>query len=138
MKQKFVLINEQVKQNAMGFISALPTDGKPYYIEVKPETRRLRQNAIMWVLLGKLSRHVKQPVSDSDGFIVDEYLSAEEWKQILSASLEGLTRRCEDPNGNGYILLGHSTSTETVTWMTDMIELIYAFAAQRGVNLDEL
>lgn len=137
MKQTYVLVNSTVKQNCIEFISKLPTDGKPYYAVIQPETRRLRQNAIMWVLLNKLSKAIEWPVTDSHGVTCNEYLSADDWKQILSASLEGLSRRVADPNGNGYVMLGHSTSKETVQWMSDMIELIYAFAAQEGVNLDD-
>ena len=137
IKQKFFIYDESIKSNAIEMVKRLePMNKNPYIVEIKPATRKLIQNNLMWVLLGKIAKRIKWPVTDENGITTNEYLSDQDWKGILSASLQGASRRVQDPNGNGMVLLGHSTSTESIEWMSNMIELCYAFAAQQGVNLD--
>ena len=138
MKQKFALYTDLIKSNAVRMVSELPVkDRTPYIVDIRPETRRDRQNALMWVLLKKVSERVKWLVRYADGSERYELMSDVDWKNVFSASLEGEGRLARDPNSNQMVLLGKSTRVESVQWMTDMIELIYAFGAQQGINLDD-
>ena len=137
MSKRFFLVNAHVLSNCQSFIGGLELrDKKPYEVHIKEATRRVIQNDLMWVLLGKLSKKMTWPVTQIDGSVKNERLKDWEWKNLLSASLIGETRLAQCPNGNGMIMIGHSTRNETVSWMSDMIEFIYAFASSNGIELD--
>lgn len=109
-----------------GQIKALLIAGHRVELSAKTETRSSAQNRLMWSRLGELARGV------------DWYgrkLSAEEWKDVLSASL-----RKQDfvPGINGgFVVLGQRTSRMTVQEMTEMLDLISAFGAQQGVTFED-
>jgi hypothetical protein len=96
-------------------------------VEVKPETRSLEQNDRMWAMLTEVSRQV-----DWYG----KRLSPEDWKHVFSASLRKLD---VVPNieGTGFVALGLSTSKMSKREMSDLMELISAFGAERGVMFKE-
>jgi NinB protein len=104
---------------------ALLIAGHKLNITLKTETRSNAQNRLLWQRLAELAAGV------------DWYgnkLTADEWKQVLSASLRqqkvvpGIER-------GQFVVLGQRTSTMTVTEMTEMLDCISAFAAQHGVEL---
>jgi cobyric acid synthase len=78
----------------------------------------------MWALLTELSRQIAW-----DG----EHLTESEWKDLLTACLrkQKVVRGIE----GGLVFLGSRTSNMSKREMADLIELIYAFAAERGVIL---
>lgn len=98
-------------------------DGKRFEVEIKPQTRSTEQNARMWAMLGEVSNQVEW---------YGRKLTAEEWKHVFSASL----RRQDVVPGldGGFVVLGKSTSKMSVREMSDLMELMSAFAAQRGVR----
>jgi hypothetical protein len=59
-------------------------------------------------------------------------LTSESWKHIFTAAL---IKQDVVPNlsGDGFVVLGQSTSKMTVRQMRDLIELIHAFGAERAV-----
>ena len=95
-------------------------------VEFKSARRNLEQNSLMWVLLGEISKQV------------DWYghkLSSEDWKDIFTASL----RKCRTVPGLDYgtvVPLGMRTSDMTKAEFSDLLELIFAFGAERGLMLD--
>lgn len=96
-----------------------------YMVIVSEPTRTLEQNALLWPLLTELSRQV------------DWYgrrLTPNQWKSFFTASLLGID--CV-PNleGTGFIALGESTSTMGKKKFSDLLELILAFGADKGVRL---
>lgn len=136
--QRFFIYTDTIKHNAIAMINQIePVGVNPMTVTVQESTRKLSQNAKMWVLLAMVSKRIKWPVRYPDGAVIYELLTSENWKDIFSASLNGEGRLAQDPNSNQMVLLGASTSKESVRWMSDMIELIYMFAAERGINLDE-
>lgn len=107
-------------------LKALLHAGHRIELCAKTETRSSAQNRLMWARLSELSR------------AVDWYgmkLSAEDWKEVLSASLRN-QRTVPGING-GFVVLGQRTSKMTVAEMTEMLELIAAFGAQRGVVFED-
>ncbi|MDP0076347.1 recombination protein NinB [Glaesserella parasuis] len=59
-KQKYFLRTEQIKNNALEFVKALPIDEKkPLVIDVKPITRNLEQNAKFHAMCGDIARQVQ-------------------------------------------------------------------------------
>lgn len=98
-----------------------------FVVEVKEPTRNLEQNALMWALLADLERQI-----DWHGV----KLTAEEWKDLLSA---GLVKSRVVPNieGNGFVILGQRTSKMSKREFADLITLIQAFGDERGVRWSE-
>lgn len=133
---KFPILHAGALEPVMHRIFALaqPWAGvKPFTIEIKSHKskRSLEQNSKMWAMLSDISGQVKWPVNGSD-----QRLTPEEWKIILSAGLESEQRIAQGING-GFVMLGKSTSKQSIKWMSSMIELIYAFGSERGVLWSE-
>ena len=79
----------------------------------------------MWSYLGDISRQVEW---------YGQRLTSEDWKDIFSASLRR-ARVVPCLDGGSFVPLGMRTSSMTKAEMGDMITLIQAFAAERGVKL---
>lgn len=104
----------------------LVDSGTPFELSLKPRrnTRSLQANACMWAHLTDISRQV------------DWYghrLTAEEWKEVLSASLR-VQRVVPGVDAGSFVVLGARTSRMSIQEMGEMIELIQAFGAERGVR----
>ena len=64
-----------------------------------------------------------------------EKLTKEEWKDVMTA---GLTKQRAVPGiDGGFVMLGVSTSKQSKEWLGQLIELIYAFGSERGVQWSE-
>jgi len=88
--------------------------------------RSLEQNALMWSLLGELADQV-----DWHG----QKLTAENWKDVLTA---GLKRQRVVPGiDGGFVVLATSTRRMTKPEMSELIEMIYAFGAEQGVEFGQ-
>ncbi len=132
----FVLRHDQpdavwsVTQSALRFATELRIKGCDVAIRVgswEPK-RSNEQNALMWSLLTTLAEQVEWPV---DGRLV--HMEPEEWKDVLTAGLTKHQRVASGIDG-GFVLLGRRTSRMTVKQMAELVELIYAFGAERGVR----
>lgn len=97
--------------------------GRRMVIELKEATRSLEQNSRMWAMLTDVSKQV------------DWYgrkLTPEEWKHVFSASLK---KQDVVPGlDGGFVVLGLSTSKMSVREMGELMELMEAFGAERGVR----
>ena len=98
--------------------------GKPVVLTVTRETRSLESNAKMWAMLGEVAAQLTWHGLK---------LSPDDWKNMFTASLK---RQRSVPNidGNGFVMLGESTSRMTVSEMNDLITLMDAFGAEHGVK----
>lgn len=97
-------------------------------VEFRAPRRSTDQNALMWSLLAQISKQV------------DWYgtkLSNEDWKDVLTASLRR-TRVVPGIDAGTFVPLGMRTSHMTKEELGELIELIYAFGAERGVQFREL
>lgn len=95
-------------------------------VEFKAPRRNLDQNALMWCLLGEISKQVVW---------YGAKLSAEDWKDVLTASLRK-ARVVPGIDPGTYVPLGMRTSDMTKAEMAELIELILAFGAERGVTFN--
>lgn len=102
--------------------------GGPCELEVRAPRRTLDQNALLWARLSDISKQVDWVV---DGELAK--IAPEDWKAIFTAALEGENRMAKGLNG-GTVMLGVSTSRMSKKAMTDLQDLIGAFAAGKGVR----
>jgi len=99
--------------------------------EIKPRTRTLDQNARLWAMLADIAGQVLWPINGKE-----QMLTADEWKDVFTASLREETRITQGLRG-GFVMLGASTRRMTVGEMTELIELMFAFGAERDVRWSE-
>lgn len=97
-------------------------------VEFRAPRRSLDQNALMWSLLGQISKQV-----DWYG----QKLSSEDWKDVLTASLRR-TRVVPGIDAGTFVPLGMRTSQMTKEEISELLELIYAFGAEKGIKFREL
>ncbi|OAF05855.1 hypothetical protein AYJ54_00565 [Bradyrhizobium centrolobii] len=97
-------------------------------VEFRAPRRTIDQNALMWSLLGQISKQVEW---------YGQKLSSEDWKDVLTASLRR-TRVVPGIDAGTFVPLGMRTSQMTKEEISDLLELIYAFGAERGVKFREL
>lgn len=124
-KQVFVLSHPLARRNAAHACANAP---EGYRVEIKPRTRSLAQNDMLWSILTDISRQVEFVVN---GALVK--LKPEEVKDILTAGLRRETRMAMGIDG-GMVLLGQRTSKMSVGEMKDLIELAYAFGNERAIE----
>ena len=96
-------------------------------VTIQPPTRTTEQNALLWPLLTDVSRQVEWH---------GKHLSPDDWKDIFTATLKNL-RVVPNLDGTGFVALGQRTSTMSKRTFSELVELIYAFGAERGVRWSE-
>lgn len=97
-------------------------------VEFKRSKRTLPQNDRMWAMLTDIARQI------------DWYgrkLVPDDWKLIFLDALKRET--CIVPNleGDGFVNLGRSSSDLSKDEMSNLIELIFQFGANHGVNFQD-
>lgn len=97
--------------------------GKVVLVEFKLETRTDAQNRRLWSMLSDLSCQVEWH---------GEKLTAEEWKDVLTACLK--KQKSVPGIDGGFVVLGARTSKMTKREMVELQDLIEAFGAQQGVQ----
>lgn len=102
--------------------------GRVLRVTVGEPKRSLEQNDLLWATLTEVSNQVEWPV---DGKM--RKLAPEEWKDIFTASLKREQKVAQGIDG-GFVILGQRTSKMTKRELSDLIELIHAFGAERGVK----
>ncbi len=92
-------------------------------VEFKAARRSNDANAKMWAMLTEIASQVEW---------YGQRLSPEDWKDVLSASLRK-ARVVPGIDPGSFVPLGMRTSDMTKAEMSDLIELAFAFGAERGV-----
>lgn len=115
-------------ERATRWLKAMLVAGHKMRLDAGKATRSSEQNAAMWAMLTDISRQMRWPVNGSM-----EWLTPEEWKVILSAGLKREQRIAAGMDG-GWVVLGQRTSRMTKAEMSELLELIQAFGAQKGVK----
>ena len=102
----------------------LPDPTKPIVVTIQERNRSLDQNRKLWACLGDVSRQVEWH---------GRWLDAESWKCVFTAALK---QQDVVPNlaGNGFVVIGQSTSRMRVGEFAELLELIQAFGTERGVK----
>ncbi len=125
---KYFLRSPEIRSRACQLVADLPVDqDKPLVIEIKEMTRSLAQNSMLWACLTDIAEQVVWH---------GRKLSKEDWKHVLSAALYQQDV-VPNLNGDGFVVLGKSTSKMTVREMRDLIELAQAFGAEQGVKFGD-
>jgi len=125
---KLRLFSQRQRQQAIDAVKQAP---EHFIVEVKPNTRSGEQNRLLWALLTLAANNVPWVVNGKQVM-----LSADDWKDIFTASLHQENRIAKGING-GFVMLGRSTSQMTVTQMTELIEFVMAFLTERGIDVQE-
>ena len=123
MKRTLILTGEVARKAACREILAAPTG---FAVTIGEATRTNDQNAKLWPMLDEISQQV-----DWYG----QKLTKEEWKDVFSASLK--KQKAVPGLDGGFVVCGQSTSRMGKREFSDLIELINAFAAERGVILGD-
>jgi len=100
-------------------------DGQ-HEIELRQRKRTLDQNSKLWACLQDIAEQVVWYGSK---------LTAEEWKDVFSAAL----KRSKVVPGieGGFVVVGQHTSRMTKAEFSELLEMILAFGADKGVVWSE-
>ena len=96
-------------------------------VEFKEGKRTLSQNSILWARLTEIAQQVEW---------YGQKLSADDWKDVFSASLRK-ARVVPGLDPGSYVPLGMRTSDMSKEEMGALLDLIDAFAAEKGVVFHE-
>lgn len=121
----FILAHQQSRDRACQAIQESPIG---YEVRIKEPTRSSEQNSRLWASLTDISKQVEW---------YGKKLTPEDWKHIFSSSLKKL-EVVPNLDGTGFVALGLSTSKMTKRELSDLLELIYAFGAERGVVFGDM
>ncbi len=116
----FVLSHAEARRRAAQAVAEAP---EGYAVRISEQTRTSAQNARLWAALHDISEQVEWH---------GRRLSAEDWKHVFTASLRKLSV-VPNLDGTGFVALGLSTSRMGKRELSDLLELIAAFGAERGV-----
>ena len=122
----------QAIQSIWRAAKALLTAGHRLVLELKPETRSLKQNALLHAMLGDIARQVEWAGAKRD---------AETWKRLLTAAW--LRARGESIevlpalDGHGIDVVFRRTSDLSRAECCELCDFISAWAIERGVEFTE-
>lgn len=121
MSRAVIILNgADARSKAKRWVDLAPINSR---VEFKRARRTLDQNAALWARLTDIAEQVEW---------YGQKLSAEDWKDIMSASLRK-ARVVPGLDAGSFVPLGMRTSDMTKEEMSDLLELIAAFGAERGV-----
>lgn len=98
-------------------------------VELKHAKRTVPQSDRMWGMLTDVARQIPWH---------GVKLRADDFKLIFLDALRQELRMVPNLAGNGFVSLGRSSSDLSKTEMSDLMELIAAFGAERGVVFHSL
>lgn len=124
MAQTIVLVGNRQRETAKHLIECAPGGS---VCKISAPRRTNDQNALMWSLLSELSR------AKPEG----RELPPETWKCLVmsEAGFETVWERSLD--GRGMVPVGFKSSRLTKGEFSDVIEAIYAYGAEHGVEFSE-
>lgn len=129
MKQRFILAHDTARQRALSAVANAP-DGM--VVEIKEPTRSLEQNAKLHAMLEDVANQVEWHGMK---------LHKDIWKRICTAAM--LREIGESPmlvpslDGHGIEIIYEKTSTMGKRMMAALIEWVYAFGSEKGVQWSE-
>lgn len=130
MKKTFIMAHLEARRRALQAVQEAP-DG--YAVTIAEPNRSLEQNSAQWPILQAFADQIQWPVNGKL-----EWLTAEEFKDILTAAFRRETVRVAMGFDGGMVMLGQRTSRFGKKKFSDWLEFLHAAAADRGVELDYL
>ena len=116
-----VLWGDASREKAAAWLRNAPNGTR---VEFKEPKRSLPQNDLMWSLLTDIAQQLPWHGIK---------LSPDDWKLIFLDALKREVRMVPNIDGNGFVNLGRSSSDLSKSEMSELIELIMAFGAGKGV-----
>lgn len=123
-RQTFILLTDRVRGNAIDAVRAAP-DG--WRVKVEPPLRTADQNSKLWAMLADVAR--AEPEGRS--------WPKETWKAAFMHFLGHQVQFAEGLDNTGPFPIGFRSSRLTVRQMVDLIDCIYAYGTQHGVEWRE-
>jgi hypothetical protein len=123
-KQTFILISDRVRDNALSAVRDAP-DG--WRVKVEPPLRSTDQNSKMWAMLNDVAR------AKPEG----RNWPPETWKAAFMHFLGHQVMFAEGLDGTGPFPLGFRSSQLSVRQMVDLIDCIYRYGDEHGVEWRE-
>lgn len=127
MKRVFILAHAEARARAQEAVKTAP---EGYAITVSEPTRNLNQNAAQWPILQAFADQLQWPVN---GKMV--WLTADEWKDILTAAFEREHVRVAMGLDGGMVMLGKRTREFSKAKFGEWLEFLHATAVARDVDL---
>jgi hypothetical protein len=123
----FSLHSPKQRSRAMAFLANAPADA---YVSFARQKRTGPQNAKLHAMITDVAGQVEWAGAKRD---------VEAWKDIFTAALRSARHGLDVVPGinGGFVLLGMHTSAMTKAEVADLIELISAFGAERGVQFHD-
>lgn len=115
-----ILNSPSAKAKAVNWIHRAPEGTR---VEFRASKRTLPQNDLLWARLTDVAQQVEW---------YGQKLSPEDWKDMFTASLRK-ARVTPGLEAGSFVVLGLRTSDMSKQEMTDLLDLIAAFGAERGV-----
>ena len=125
MSRYLVLSMPSIREKAHQWIDDAPDWTRVVFKEPK---RTLPQSDKMWAMLTEVREQVRHH---------GQMLSTNDWKLIFLDGLKREMRLVPNLENTGFVALNNSSSDLSVSEMSDLIELIYAWGAQHGVSFKE-
>ncbi len=116
--------NDNDRNRVVRWATQAPTGTR---VEFKKAQRTLSQNDLMWGRLTDISRQVEWH---------GERLTPQDWKDVFTAAIR-VSRVVPGIDPNTFVVLGMRTSDMSKEEMGELLDLIDAFAAERGVVLSD-
>jgi len=120
-RAQIVLAFNSDREKAARWCMKLPVNTR---VEFKAPKRTLPQNARFWAMLTDVAQQVLWH---------GVRLTPDDWKLIFLDGLTAELRIVPNIAGTGFVNLGRSSSDLSKAEMGDLMELIAAFGAERGV-----
>jgi hypothetical protein len=119
--QTLILANAHVRRRAHELIEVAPDCA---VVNIRAASRTNDQNAKLWAMLSDIARAKPQ----------GRVLSTETWKALFM-NAAGFSCTFEPTlDGRGVVPLGFKSSRLTKAEFSDLIECIYAFGAEHGIQ----
>lgn len=116
----FTLVSPRVRGNALDAVRSAP---EGYIVTIKAAKRSDAQNRLLWQALTDVSEQVEW---------YGQYLPNTDWKDIFTASLRK-SKVVPGIDAGTFVVTGLHTSTMTKGELSALMDLIFAFGAERGV-----
>jgi len=121
MAQTIRLLNNERRAEAAQMCRSWPYGAT---VTFKERQRSIEQNDRMWAMLSDVAKQLEWH---------GQKLTKDQWKMVFLSGIHRDAGVVPDFSGTGVIPLNISSRKLTVPEMTQMIELIFAYGAERGV-----
>lgn len=120
-----ILASNAEREKAASWCHKLPLNTR---VEFKESKRTVPQNARLWAILSDIATQATH---------CGVKLSPDDWKLIFMDALGQEVRAVPNLDGTGFVNLGRSSSALSKQEMTDLIDLMQAYAAQHDITLGD-